>query len=79
MDLEEARLGPLVFDVSPRQLECLAWAELGKTASEIGMILGISSRTVETHLARACIALGVHRRIQAVVKARSLGLMPALT
>jgi DNA-binding CsgD family transcriptional regulator len=71
--------GPLVFDITERQLECLAWAEAGKTAAEIGVILGISSRTVETHLARACMALGVHRRIQAVVKARQLGVMPALT
>ncbi len=63
-------------DVTARQLECLAWAAEGKTAVEIGIILDISQRTVETHLARACEAFGVHKRVQAVVKARDLDLLP---
>lgn len=61
--------------LSDRQLECLAWAQEGKSAGVIGQILGISGRTVEGHLAKACEALGVRTRVQAVVKARELGLL----
>jgi DNA-binding CsgD family transcriptional regulator len=61
--------------LSHRQLECLAWAQEGKSAGDIGQILGISGRTVEGHLAKACEALGVRTRVQAVVRARELGLL----
>lgn len=66
--------------LSARQLECLAWAQEGKSAGDIGQILGISGRTVEKHLAKACEALGVRTRVQAVVRARELGILgrPAL-
>lgn len=61
--------------LSRRQLECLSWAEAGKSARDIGQILGISQRTVEKHLEQACGLLGVRTRIQAVVRARQLGLL----
>lgn len=61
--------------LSERQLECLAWTQEGKSAGVIGQILGISGRTVEGHLAKACDALGVRTRVQAVVKARELGIL----
>ena len=64
--------------MTERQLECLAWAGEGKTAFEIGIILGISARTAEGHLAKACEALGVRKRIQAAIKAREMGLLPSL-
>ena len=69
--------GPLAIHigVTARQLECLAWVAEGKTAAEIGIILGISGRTVEKHVARACELFGVARRIQAVDQARRLGLL----
>lgn len=63
--------------LSERQLECLAWAQEGKSAGDIGQILGLSGRTVEGHLAKACGALGVRTRVQAVVRARTLGLLGA--
>ena len=66
------------FEVTARQLECLAWAGEGKTALEIGIILGISARTVEGHLAKICEAFAVRKRIQAVVMARDLRLLPNL-
>ena len=62
--------------ITPRQLECLAWAAEGKTATEIGLILGISPRTVEKHLAHICEAFGVRTRVQAVMKAYKLGILP---
>lgn len=39
------------------------------------MILSLSPRTVEEYLAKACDKLGVRRRVQAVVRARRLGLL----
>jgi DNA-binding CsgD family transcriptional regulator len=61
--------------LSERQIACLAWAQEGKSARDIGQILGISGRTVEKHLAKACAVLGVRTRVQAVVRARDLGLL----
>jgi hypothetical protein len=47
----------------------------GDLHTDIGGILGLSPRTVEEYLAKACDKLGVRRRIQAVVRARRLGLL----
>lgn len=66
---------PRQYDLTDRQLECLAWTQEGKSATDIGAILGISGRTVEKHLARLCHHLGVRTRIQAVMKANELGLL----
>jgi LuxR family quorum sensing-dependent transcriptional regulator len=60
--------------LSRRQIECLTWAEAGKSARDTGQILGISQRTVEKHLEQAYETLGVRTRIQAVVRTRQLGL-----
>jgi LuxR family transcriptional activator of conjugal transfer of Ti plasmids len=65
----------LKYRVSNRQLECLTWVQRGKSANDIGGILGISRRTVEGHLARICALFGVKTRLQAVLKARELGLL----
>lgn len=61
--------------VTDRQLECLTWVQEGKSASDIGGILGISGRTVEGHLQKVCEQFGVRTRVQAVLKARDLGLI----
>lgn len=60
-----------------RQLECLYWVQEGKSATDIGGILGISSRTVEGHLIKACAHFRVRTRFQAVLRARDLGLLEA--
>lgn len=65
----------LQLDVTARQLEILAWVEQGKSATDIGGILGISHRTVEHHLEKVCNNLGVRTRFQAVLKVRDLGLI----
>ncbi len=72
---EERSFAPV--GVTERQLECLAWVQEGKSASDIGGILGISSRTVEGHLLRLCEHFGVRTRVQAVLRARDLGLLKA--
>lgn len=61
--------------ITERQRECLSWVQEGKSASDIGGILGISSRTVEGHLQKVCEQFGVRTRVQAVLKARDLGLI----
>jgi DNA-binding CsgD family transcriptional regulator len=61
--------------LSRRQIQCLFWVQEGKSATDIGVILGLSPRTVEEYLAKACDKLGVRRRVQAVVRAHRLGLL----
>ena len=52
-----------------RELECLRWTALGKTDSEIGVILSISARTARFHIENSKRKLGVSTRIQAVAEA----------
>lgn len=54
--------------LSPREFECLEWAARGKSAWEIGHILGISRRTAAFHLDNAKAKLGVHSICQAVAR-----------
>ncbi|RCS59329.1 LuxR family transcriptional regulator [Parvibium lacunae] len=60
---------------SPREYECLKWAAGGKTAWEIGTILGISERTAIFHLNNVVRKLGVANRKQAIARATALGLI----
>ena len=52
--------------LSPREFECLEWASRGKSAWEIGCILGISRNTVAYYLENAKEKLGVRTIAQAV-------------
>lgn len=54
--------------LSPREFECLEWAAHGKSAWEIGCILGISRRTAAFHLDNAKAKLGVRTICQAVAR-----------
>jgi LuxR family transcriptional regulator, activator of conjugal transfer of Ti plasmids len=54
--------------LSPREFECLEWTAQGKSAWEIGRILGISRRTAAFHLDNAKAKLGVHSICQAVAR-----------
>jgi DNA-binding CsgD family transcriptional regulator len=54
--------------LSPREAECLEWAAQGKSAWEIGTILGISRHTVATYLENAKTKLGVRTIVQAVAR-----------
>lgn len=69
---EESRAGYVAQDLallglSPRKTEILVWVAQGKTNPEIGMILGISPRTVQKHLKRVYSRLGVENRHAAMV------------
>lgn len=61
--------------LTARQRDCLGWVREGKSATDIGDILGISAYTVHEHVAQACARLGVRTRVQAVAIALSLGLI----
>jgi len=54
--------------LSPREAECLEWSAEGKSAWEIGCILGISRHTVTTYLENAKAKLGVRTIVQAVAR-----------
>ncbi|MED5621003.1 helix-turn-helix transcriptional regulator [Ideonella sp. BN130291] len=61
--------------LTPRELEALRWTMEGKTAWEVGAILGISERTAVLHVNNAMHKLGCVNKHQAVVKALKLGLI----
>lgn len=61
--------------LTPRERECLLWLAEGKTDWEIGAILGISQRTVATHVERLRGKLGAATRAHAAVTALRLGLL----
>lgn len=61
--------------LTPRELEALRWTMEGKTAWEVGGILGISERTAVLHVNNAMHKLGCVNKHQAVLKALRLGLI----
>lgn len=61
--------------LTPRERECLIWTGDGKTAWEIGRILGIAERTVVFHMNNAIQKLGATNKTQAIVRAVSLKLL----
>lgn len=61
--------------LTPRELEALRWTMEGKTAWEVGAILGISERTAVLHLQNAMRKLEAANKHQAVLKALRLGLI----
>jgi DNA-binding CsgD family transcriptional regulator len=70
--LDESRLEAL--GVTPRETEVLRWLAAGKSDREIAALLGCSHRTVQKHLQRIYVKLGVETRTAAVM--RSLNIKP---
>lgn len=58
-----------------REKDCLQYAANGKTSGEIGIILGISARTVEGYINTACAKLNTRGRQAAISKATELQLI----
>lgn len=73
--LVPAALRPEQPGLTPRELEALRWTMEGKTAWEVGAVLGISERTTVLHISNAMHKLGCVNKHQAVVKAMRLGLI----
>jgi DNA-binding CsgD family transcriptional regulator len=61
--------------LSPREAEVLGWVARGKSNALIGEILGISGATVDAHLRRIFLKLGVFDRISAAVRGIGIGLI----
>lgn len=61
--------------LTPRELETLRWTMEGKTAWEVGNLLGISERTAALHVNNATHKLDCINKHQAVLKALRLGLI----
>lgn len=71
-----AREGEAVAsDLTDRELQVLGLLSEGRTMRQIATRLGISPRTVETHVAKVYRKLGVRTRVQAVSRAAALGLV----
>ncbi len=63
--------------LTPRESEVLAWVAKGKTNADVGVILGLSDRTVQKHLEHIYQKLGVETRTTATVRAlKLLGVAP---
>jgi len=61
--------------LTPRELEVLRFIGQGLTMTSMAKRLGISPRTVESHVAKLYRKLGVRSRVQVVARAVSLGLI----
>ncbi len=61
--------------LTPRQLEILGLLASGSSTKQIADELFLSRETVRNHIRAVLRALGAHARLEAVVKARSLGLL----
>ena len=61
--------------LSAREAEVLRWMADGKTSAEAAIILDLSERTVNFHVANALRKLGAANKTSAVVKAALLGLL----
>lgn len=69
------RMQPERPKLTPRELDSLRWTMEGKTAWEVGAVLGISERTAVLHVNSAMHKLGCVNKHQAVLKALRLGLI----
>lgn len=68
--------GPIVEELTEREIEVLSLTGRGYTNRAIAAHLGISDRTVQGHLARIFNKLGASSRTEAVMRAVSLGWLP---
>jgi DNA-binding CsgD family transcriptional regulator len=66
---------PTLPSLTPRELEALRWTMEGKTAWEVGDLLGIAERTAALHVNNATHKLGCVNKHQAVLKALRMGLL----
>lgn len=77
MEAQTARVGEASppSPLSRREAECLSWVSRGKSSSDVGAILGLSPRTVDSYLEKVCAKLRVRTRIEAVATAVRMNLI----
>lgn len=66
---------PLLEPLTEREEEVLRFLQTSLTTPEIGNEMGIAPSTVRTFVKNVYGKLGVHRRLDAVERARELGLL----
>jgi DNA-binding CsgD family transcriptional regulator len=62
--------------LSPREFEVLDLVSRGFTYVEVGVQMGVSASTVQTHIRNIYGKLDVHNKSEAVFEARNLGWLP---
>ena len=73
---DEAPTPPLhSVHVTPRQMDVLRHLALGHSTVTIAEKLGIATETVRNHVRAIIARLGVHTRLEAVMRAHDLGLL----
>jgi DNA-binding CsgD family transcriptional regulator len=63
--VKAAELGE--YALTPREADVAHWLSAGKTNAEIARILGSSARTIEKHVERVLVKLGVENRTSAAL------------
>lgn len=63
------------FKLSNRERQCLQCASEGYVSVEIARELGVSARTVDSHIANAMRKLRANTRVEAVAAAFRLGVL----
>jgi DNA-binding NarL/FixJ family response regulator len=71
----DSRKGDGIPELTARQIEILMLVAAGHGNKEIRHQLDIAERTVRAHLTELFSILGVHSRMQAIIRARELGLI----
>ncbi|MDI3275032.1 LuxR family transcriptional regulator [Pseudomonas sp. AL03] len=71
--LPKKAVKPSAPHLTPREIDVLKLAAVGKTAYESARILNLSARTVNFHVQSAILKLGVNNKISAVLAATKCG------
>jgi DNA-binding CsgD family transcriptional regulator len=71
--LRHQLLFPMACRLTPREIECLRWAAMGKTDQETAVILQLSHATIRFHINNAAKRLDAVNRSQAILKAAHMG------
>ncbi|MEB0206727.1 LuxR family transcriptional regulator [Pseudomonas sp. CCC3.1] len=69
------KINETIGRLSQRESEILNWTAKGKTASDIAMILSLTTRTVNFHISSAIRKMGASNKTAAVVTAAKCGLI----
>jgi DNA-binding CsgD family transcriptional regulator len=64
--------------LSPREIEVITWTSLGKTCSEIAVILALSEETIRAHIRNICRKTCASNKTHAAVIAVSRNWIPAI-
>jgi len=72
---QNPQTGALLEQISPRELEVLHLIDQGFSNQEIAVKLTVASSTIKTHINNIYNKLGVQTRVQALNRARELGIL----